>query len=349
MKPYRTNLVAGVVFFAVIAGLPYVLLQGPYLQGIGVDALTVACMAVAWNLVGGLGGRLSFGHAAFFGLGSYTSTLLLVHHNLSPWIGAVVGMAISGVVALLLGAITAHLRGIYFTLVTFVFALLLMDLAVYFHGLTGGDVGLSAPLTQPSLWMFQFNGQLPYYYLALATLVVYTLISWWIIRSPFGYRLKAVRDDVDVARALGVKTERVKLQSFVLSAVMVSFVGTLLAQHDLFVDPSSAFGSDRSVEMALGAIFGGAGTLWGPVVGGVAVVGISQEANNHLQHVFPGADVIVYGIFLMAVALWLPGGLTSLPETIRSAWRRRRPLSTSHPQDVHQLEEEVLVHDTASH
>ncbi|PJJ61497.1 branched-chain amino acid ABC transporter permease [Compostimonas suwonensis] len=320
----RLSLIVGAAFFVFLAVSPLWLLRTGYLQGLGFEAITLAAMAVAWNIVGGLGGRLSFGHAAFFGIGAYTSTLLVVNFGISPWLGGIAGMVISAVVALGLGSITTHLRGVYFTLVTFVFSLLLVNLARHFTELTGGDVGLSVPLTEPSFLMFQFRGQQSYYYIALITLVIFTAIAWLVMRSSFGYKLRSVRDDVDVARALGVKTEQVKLRAFVLSAVMVSFVGTLTAQHDLFIDPTGAFGTDRSVEMALGAIFGGAGTLWGPVIGGIAVVVISQSANNALQHVFAGADVIVYGLFLIAVALWLPGGLVSIPRRIRAAVEKGR-------------------------
>lgn len=313
-----------VIFFAIVATLPLWLLTGPYLQGLGVTALIVAALSVAWNLVGGYAGRLSFGHAAFFGLGAYTSSLLLINFELSPWIGAVAGMIVAGVTALLLGSITTHLRGIYFTLVTFVFALLLMNLARFFTGFTGGDVGLSLPLAQPSFAMMQFRGQTAWYYLAYAMLIVFMLIAWLLVRSPFGFRLRAIRDDVDVARALGVKTERVKLEVFTLSAMMVAFAGTVVAQHELFIDPGSAFGLDTSVEMALGAIFGGVGTLWGPVVGGLSLVVISEGSRLTMEQFFPGADLIAYGVILVAVALWLPGGLVSIPAKIRAGLRRTR-------------------------
>ena len=147
----KPGTIGGILFFVVAATFPLWLLQGPYLQGIGVTALIVASLAVAWNIVGGLGGRLSFGHAAFFGVGGYISSLLLINFNVSPWIGGLVGMLVAGTLALLLGSITVHLRGIYFTLVTFVFALILLSLARTVSSLTGGDVGLSLPLMNSSL------------------------------------------------------------------------------------------------------------------------------------------------------------------------------------------------------
>ncbi|SDX99776.1 branched-chain amino acid transport system permease protein [Modestobacter sp. DSM 44400] len=314
---------AGPLFFVFAATVPLWLLQNDYLRGIGVRALIVAVLAVSWNIIGGFGGRLSFGHAAFFGIGAYTSSLLLVDHGISPWIGGVVGMLVAAVVALLVGLPTLRLRGIFFTLVTFVFTLILLTLARYFSGLTGGDVGLSLPLTEPSLGMMQFRGQLAYYYLALAVLAVYVVIAAVVSASSFGYRLRAIRDDEEVAEALGVPTTKVKLQGFMLSAGMAAFAGTLAAQQDLFIDPGSAFGVTRSVEIALGAIFGGIGTVWGPVVGGIALVAMSDGLNNVLQDVFAGADTIVYGIALVAVALWLPGGLASLPRRLGLLGRRR--------------------------
>jgi branched-chain amino acid transport system permease protein len=328
----RVRTVGGpVLFFLVVASLPSWLLRDDFLQGIGVRALIVASAAVAWNLIGGFAGRLSFGHAAFFGIGAYTSSLLLIERDLSPWIGGLVGMAGAALVALLLGVTALRLRGIYFTLVTFVFTLILLTLARYFSSFTGGDVGLSLPLLGASLGMMQFQGQAGYYYLTLIVLAVYVAVSALVSRSAFGYRLRAVRDDEEVAEALGVATTTVKLQAFVLSAAMTAFIGTVAAQQNLFIDPGSAFGIERSVEIALGAIFGGIGTVWGPVVGGAGLVLISDGLNNALREAAAGVDTIVYGLALITVALWLPGGLASLPQRLSALVKpgRSRRLAAS--------------------
>lgn len=311
----------------VAISLPYWLLTANYLVGIGVVAFVIAAMAVAWNILSGLSGRLSFGHAAFFGVGAYTSSLLLTRYGISPWIGGVAGMLLAALLAVALG-VTLRLRGIYFTLVTFVFSLILLSLARYFGDFTGGDVGLSLPLTEPSLAMMQFRDQIYYYYLALAVLVVYVAIAAWVSRSPFGFRLRAIRDDEEVAEAVGVPTTRVKLKALVLSAAMTAFGGTLLAQQNLFIDPGSAFGVHRSIEIALAALFGGIATVWGPVVGGIAIVAISEGLNINLENVITGAEGVVYGAALIAVALWLPEGLISLPRKlagVRRIGRRSQP------------------------
>lgn len=319
--------VLGPLLIVLVATLPLWLLRSDYLQGIGVRALILASLAVAWNIIGGFAGRLSFGHAAFFGIGAYSSSLLLVNHQVSPWIGGSAGMLVAALVALLLGLPALRLRGIYFTLVTFVFTLILLNLARYFGSVTGGDVGLSPPLSPPSLWMMQFRGQIGYYYLALALLAAYVAISAAVSGSAFGFRLRALRDDEPVAEALGVATGRTKILAFVLSAAMTAFVGTLAAQQNLFIDPSSAFGVNRSVAIALGAIFGGIGTVWGPVVGGLALVAVSDGLNNALSNAVAGADTLVYGAVLMAVALWLPDGLLSLPRRmLRAVGREGRRL-----------------------
>jgi branched-chain amino acid transport system permease protein len=327
----------GFLFFIVLATLPLWLLQGEYVRGVGVQALTVAALAVSWNIIGGFGGRFSFGHAAFFGVGAYTSTLLLIHANISPWVGGLIGTVVAGLLALFVGSFSLHLRGIYFALVTFVFGLILLLLFRYFVGFTGGDVGLSPPLSEPSLGMLQFRGQIGYYYVALGVLAGYVMISKVISKSSFGYRLRGLRDDEEVAEALGVATTKVKLQAFVLSAMMVAFVGTLVAQHNLFIDPGSAFGVDRSIEMALGAILGGVGTVWGPVVGGFAIVLISEWTNIGLGDVLAGADTIAYGIVLMAVALWLPDGIISIARRLTRIWRRRSTVSTTGVQEKQEM------------
>ena len=311
------DIIAGIVLLIVLASLPWWLLTTSYAMGIVIIALTFVALAVSWNIISGIGGQLSFGHAAFFGLGAYTSTLLLVHFSISPWIGMVAGGIVASLAGLLLGYPSFRLKGDYFALVTFVFALILGIVARSWSKFTGGDPGLQVPLLGHAPLMYQFASPVPYYYIILAIASLYLLLSRRMLRSRFGYYLKALRDDQVSAEALGVDCLRMKLAGFALSAFLTALVGTFYAQYMLFIDPASTFDMFVSVKIVLAVIAGGAGTLWGPVIGGLFLIPLGELANAEFGSIITGVDVVLYSVVLIAIAIFLPRGLITLPELIR--------------------------------
>lgn len=294
-----------------------------YMQGTGVLILLYGGMAIAWNILTGYAGQNSFGHAAWFGLGAYTSGLLTAKLGLSPWLGMVVAALLAAAISWLLGAVTFRLKGIYFGLATFAFSLILEVLARHFK-FTGGDIGLTVPISEDSLVMLQFRSQIPYYYVALALVVLYLAVSYLMYHGKFGYYMRAVRDDEGAAGVMGVNVFRVKLYAYAVSAAMTAIMGSFYVQLNLFVDPRSGFGMTQSVAIMLGAIVGGVGSIWGPVLGAAVIQGLiaSTNALGSGAGSRGGEDVVLYALMLIVIVLVLPGGLVSIPQLLRS--RRKR-------------------------
>jgi branched-chain amino acid transport system permease protein len=298
-------------------------LLSPYLVHILVLVCFFAFLGVAWNLVGGYAGQFSFGHAAFFGIGAYTSTLLLVRAGVSPWFGLWAGGGLAAAFGTFAGylAFRYGLRGPYFALITLAFAEMLRLLATNWMAV-GGPMGILIPLPRggDGFWAvqlprLQFRDKLPFYYVALALLVLGLAITAWIERTRLGHLLVAVRENEDAAEAAGVDTLAVKLRAMGASAFLTALGGTFYAQYFQFIDPGLVFGPAMSVDILLRPIVGGPGTLLGPVLGSAVLTPLS-ELTRALIRGRPGVDVMVYGAILVLVITFLPGGLAG-------AWRRR--------------------------
>lgn len=310
------DLRAGSVLVLVLASLPWWALTNPYYTGIAITALTFVALALAWNIISGIGGQLSMGHGAYFGLGAYTSTLLLVRLGVTPWIGMIAGAVVAALFGLCLGFPSFRLKGVYFKLVTFVAALILEIICRSWSDFTGGDPGLQVPLLRNAPAMYQFGSPLPYFYIILVIVSLYFLLTRWVLRSRFGYYLQALRDDQVAAEVLGINTLFMKLSGFALSAGLTALVGTFYAQYVLFIDPASTFGMFVSVKIALPSIVGGAGTLWGPVIGGLLLIPVAEIGNAQFTGTLTGVDVVLYSVVLIVTAIFLPRGLVNLPEFI---------------------------------
>jgi len=307
---------------AAVAGAVLLLAAPPFLSPYWVHTLVLvlyfAFLGTAWNLLGGYAGQFSFGHAAFFGIGAYTSTLLLVRLGVSPWIGLVAGGLLAAGFGCFAGYLSFRygLRGPYFALVTLAFAEMLRLIAVNWM-VVGGPMGILMPLskTGDSLWRLQFAEKLPYYYLALALVAAALWVVRRVERSRLGHLLAAIRENEDAAEASGVDTLAVKLVAMALSAFLTAVGGTFYAQYFTFIDPGLVFGPAVSVEILLRPIVGGPGTLMGPLLGSIVLTPLS-EATRALLRGRPGVDVMAYGALLVVVITFLPGGLVG-------AWRRR--------------------------
>ena len=269
-----------------------------------------AALGQAWNIAGGFGGLTSFGHAAFFGLGAYAAAILQTRYGLSPWLGLPAAALLGGGVGYAMGvaAFRAGLRGSYFALITLAFAEAFRVLANSLE-LTQGGLGILIPL-QPGLARFQFADRRTSYALALAFLALTIAAALWLRRSRFGAQLAAVREAEDAARALGIDPVRTKARALALSGALTALGGVLYAQTYLYVDPSTAFGAERSVEMLLVAMVGGAGTVLGPVLGAVVLHAIADSSRALVDT--PGFAPMLYGVVLLAVVGLLPGGITRL-------------------------------------
>lgn len=304
--------------------LPYWLIPTQFALGLATLTALYAAAGICWNLVGGYGGQLSFGHSVYFGIGAYTTGLLSVRLGVSPWIGMFVGAALAAVA----GAVTTYpalrLHGIYFALTTFVVALLFQDLAVHFRDFTGGDVGLSLPFLRNSPAEFQFADPLVYYYIAVALLALFLLAAGLIVGSRFGRFLRAIRDDDEAARATGVNVPAVKLIALTASAFGTGLVGAVFMQYSQFIDPATAFGITTLTLIALVALVGGPGTLLGPILGAAVLVPLQQYLSSSLSTAPSGTSSIAYGGLVILIISLDRRGIAHL---LARAWRclRKRP------------------------
>ena len=292
--------------------------------------LVWAATAQAWNIMSGYTGQFSFGHAAFFGLGAYTTIVLTDTFGISPWIGMLLGSVLAAIYGLLIGALTFRydLEGHYFALATLAFAELLRYVFTNVPQL-GGASGFFRPLARdyasgPGLAAFQFTGDLPYYYLILGFLTVVTLISLAINRSQLGYYLFAIREGEDAAAAIGVPTYRYKLLAVSVSAFFTAWPGAFWAMYFNTIRPSTVFDLLVNVEILLPAIVGGVGTVLGPIVGSFVVIPVGEFVRQSFS--IPGLNNAVYGAILIAIVLYSPKGVVSWPSRFVELLRARTDL-----------------------
>ncbi len=264
-----------------------------------------ATFGVSWNIFSGYGGLVSFGHAAFFGTGAYTVTLLLVHFGITPWLGLPIAILLGAVAGAAIGYPTFRLRGSYFALAMLAYPLALVYL---FDWLGYQEVTLPIKRESPGFYM-QYTDQRAYLALALGLLAVALLISLAIERSRFGVSLLAIKQNELAAEAAGVDTLRWKLRAIMVSGALAAGAGGLYAIILLVVTPQSVFGLVASAQAMILPLFGGAGTLWGPVIGAATLVPLSEALHAELGHLVPGVQGIVYGIAIILVILLAPEGI----------------------------------------
>jgi branched-chain amino acid transport system permease protein len=293
---------------AILIVLPLVV-TSRFAIDIFIRVLLFAFIGVAWNLIGGYAKQLSLGHAAYFGLGAYTSTILQIDFGVSPWIGMLAGGVVAMLASLPIGALCFRLRGPYFAISTIATAQVFMLLFLKFRDFAWGAEGTTIPNLGNAPLMMQFEAKAAYYYIALGLLAIGLAITYQIERSWMGYYLVAIGEDEDAAEAIGVNAMRIKRDIYMISAFLTALAGTFYVQYIYFIDPNTAFNFNISVEAALVSIVGGVGTLWGPVIGTVLLEATSALLQSWLGSSFGGVQLTVYALILMAVILWRPTGL----------------------------------------
>ena len=282
-----------------------------------VFTLILAIAAQGWNLLGGYGGQYSFGHAAFFGMGAYVSAILQQRFGVNAYPAAAFGIAAAALLGYAIGAMVfrAGLRGSYFALVTLAFAEVLRILANA-TGITGGAAGLLISLNLGA-GNLQFANRSSFLILGAVLLALAMLITLALEKSRIGAQLVAVRENEAAAAALGVDILAVKLRAISLSAALTGAAGALYAQYFLYIDSNIAFGTWISVEALLAPIIGGAGTVFGPLIGALILQGLS-EGTKMLIGKIPGVDLIIFGTLLILVVRF---PLHRIPGVIAALWR----------------------------
>jgi branched-chain amino acid transport system permease protein len=306
----RDLIVAGCL--AGIATLVPLFVKDVYVQNIMVLTLMYAALSQSWNILGGYCGQISLGHALYFGLGAYTTTLLFTKFGVLPWFGMLGGGLISALIALALGYPCFRLRGHYFVIATIVIAEIAYLLFLNWDW-AGAALGIDVPVRGDSWATFQFTrSKLPFYYFALVFCCVAWLVTWWLEDSKWGYWWRAVKDNPDAAESLGVVVFNSKMGAAAVSAFLTAIGGAFYAQFVSYIDPESVMSFHFSLLMALPAVLGGIGTLWGPVLGAVILIPLTELTRSFIGGSGRGVDLIVYGTLIVLISLARPEGLVGL-------------------------------------
>ena len=298
---------------------PFVL-TGAFYERMGADLLLAAIAASAWNIVGGYAGQISVGHAVFFGAGAYAPLLLFTQWQLPPVFGVPLGMLISILIAVVIGMPTFRLQGHYFSMATIAVAEL-VRIVVSNWDFVGAAVGMMGPAVPRTVFDVSFRSPIPYYYIFLAVLALLLAVTWHIGRSRMGFYLRAIKAGERPARSLGVNVRLYKLYAFMLSAAFTSVAGSLYALMVGFVDPESGFGILRSVELIITAALGGAGSLFGPLLGAAILIPLQTATNTYFGGGGSGLTYIIYGGIIILISRFEPGGLVEM-------WHRLAPRFT---------------------
>ncbi len=314
--------VAGLAVFLVIYAVLCSMVRNSYYQLMLTLVPIWAVMGLGWNLLSGYTGLISFGHAAFFGLGAYTVTLALVFWNLTPWLGIPLGMVVGAAAAFLIGLPTFRLRGHYFALAMLAYPLAILYVLQY---LGFQEVSLPMKREQPVLFM-QFTDPRIYTWLALVLLLVAMLVSMAVENSRFGLSLMAIRQNELAAQAAGLDVRRWKLRALTLSGTMAAAAGGFYACVLLVVTPDSVFGVLISAQALVVTLFGGVGSVWGPVIGASILIPLAETLQAELGNVIPGIQGVVYGAAIIVIMLAAPEGLFW---TVRDRWFRPRAAPVS--------------------
>jgi branched-chain amino acid transport system permease protein len=287
-----------------------------------------------WNILGGYTGQYSVGHAAYFGVGAYTTMILLQYRHIAPWYGIWAGIGAAVAVGLIIGSITFRLRGPYFVLASIAVAEIFRVSALNLPGLTNGAEGILITVIPPlkigGKVITDFLSKVPYYYTGFVIALAAIFATWLVQNSKLGYYLQAIREDQDAARSLGINLALYKNTALAISAVFTSLAGSLYGLYVGFIDPGTVLALDLSVQIVMICIIGGIGTIFGPMVGALVLVPFSEALRSNviaqalidsglvkeesplgafLKDQLSHAHVLIYGILLVVVILFMPDGV----------------------------------------
>jgi branched-chain amino acid transport system permease protein len=302
---------SAVLLAAAAATLP-LFVTDVYSQNILVLTLMYAALSQSWNILGGYCGQISLGHALYFGLGAYTTALLFTKFGVLPWFGMLGGGVIAALIALALGYPCFRLRGHYFVIATIVIAETAYLLFLNWDW-AGAALGIDLPVSRDSWLTFQFvRSKLPYFYFALGLAFVTWIVTWAFENSKWGYWWRAVKDDAVAAESLGVVVFRSKMAAAAVSAFFTAIGGSFYAQFVSYIDPESVMSFQFSLLIALPAVLGGIGTLWGPALGAAILIPVTELTRSYVGGSGKGIDLIVYGVLVIVIALARPDGIVGL-------------------------------------
>jgi branched-chain amino acid transport system permease protein len=288
----------------------------------------------AWNILGGYTGQYSVGHSAYFGVGAYTTLILLQYRHLAPWYGVWAGVVVAVAIALIIGSICFRLRGPYFVLASIAVAEIFRVTALNLPNLTNGAEGILLtevpPLKIGDTMITDFLSKVPFYYMGLVIGLAVIAATWFVQNSKLGYYFQAIREDQDAAHSLGINLTLYKNTALSLSAIFTSLAGSLYGLYVGFIDPGTVLDLSLSVQIVMTCIIGGIGTVFGPAIGALVLVPFSEALRSNmlgealissglvrensaigsfLKEQLSHAHVLIYGILLVVVILFMPDGI----------------------------------------
>jgi branched-chain amino acid transport system permease protein len=312
MKQETFRVISLLLVVLIAFGLPLVLRSPTYLH-IVILLYLYAYLTTSWNLVGGFAGVLPLGHAAFVGIGAYTSTVLSLQYGISPWLGMIIGGVLATIAGIIIGLPTFKMRGAYFALATIAFAegfrVILENIDYLGPFNLNGPRGLEISPLNVGLTNFMFTTKEPYYYIILVMLAGVLALTYLISRSKLGYYLQAGGEEPEAAMSLGVNVARCKLIAMAMSSFLTALAGTFYAQFTLYIHPKSVISLDLSFEIAFIALIGGRGSIAGPILGALLLRPVSDFSRIYFGSTLPGLHLIIFGIVLILVMLYQPRGL----------------------------------------
>jgi len=273
-------------------------------------------LTIALCLLMGYAGQISLGHASFFGIGAYVSGIITTKYGINPWWCILMGMAVSAIVALIIGAPSLKLRGHYLAMATLAFCIIITIVFNENAAWTGGPDGL-AFIPGIAVFGYPVDSIAKYYYLVWSFVLVTLLLSLNIIRSRIGRAMRSIHGSELAAGTMGVNVSRYKIWVFVFSAVLASVAGSLYAHYLNFVNPAS-FDLFVSIKLLIMIILGGMHSVWGAIVGAALISFLNYE----WLHYFEEAEGMIYGLIILVIMIFLPNGLVSIPGKVRSLWAR---------------------------
>ena len=311
LRRRRRELLVGAAILIALALLPLPI-RDVYTQNLIIITVLFAGLSQAWNILGGYCGQISLGHALYMGIGAYVSTLLFVNGGVPPTLGMFAGGAVAGLCALLVGWPCFRLSGHYYAIATVVVGEIGYLLFLNWEWV-GAATGVYVPFRGESLIDLQFRtSKLPFHFVVLAFAALTWAVAWLIEGSRWGFAWRAVRDDVTAARSLSVRVFPSKMAAAAISGGLTGMGGAIYAQYVGYIDPDSVLAGHLSILIALPAVLGGVGTLWGPLLGAAVLIPVSELSRSYLGGGGQGVDLMIYGGLIVAVALARPAGLVSL-------------------------------------
>lgn len=293
----------------------------PYYLHVIIMCILWAYLASCWNIIGGFAGQLSLGHGIYTAVGAYVTIILFNTFGLSPWLGLFVGGGAAVLLSLIIGYPTFGLRGAYYALATVAISegivVLITNTGNIGHFVVGGAEGLIVKMVGNSATAMQFDSKVPYYYIVLFMLFMIMFVAKWLKDSKLGYYLVALREDEDAAAAIGIDVRRNKLIAGAISAFFTALGGVFYAVLIRYLEPNAIAGAGMSTQMVFLTIVGGAGTVLGPVVGGILLSLASEIIRFYLGGQLMGLHLFIYGMIVLLMIIFQPKGLMELVDKIK--------------------------------